>query len=92
MPYFKAQGPLAHEGFIHLFSLCVFFIYAAISFVPTPGNGGAAESMFLRHISLSLAGYMLFWAVLVWRFCYYAFLHYGHFRHILKFHARKGQR
>lgn len=78
MPYFVLRAFGVHEGFIHLFSLCV-FIYAAISFIPTPGNGGAAESMFYAIFS-SLAGNMLFWAVLVWRFlCYYAFLIMGIF-------------
>lgn len=78
MPYFVLRAFGVHESFIHLFSLCV-FIYAAISFIPTPGNGGAAESMFYAIFS-SLAGNMLFWAVLVWRFlCYYAFLIMGIF-------------
>lgn len=78
MPYFVLRAFGVHESFFQLFSLCV-FIYAAISFIPTPGNSGAAESSFYAIFS-SLAGGMLFWAVLVWRFlCYYAFLAMGIF-------------
>lgn len=78
MPYFVLRAFGAQVSFIQLFSLCV-FIYAAISFVPTPGNSGAAESSFYLIFS-SLAGGMLFWAVIVWRFlCYYAFLVMGIF-------------
>ncbi|MBQ7802726.1 flippase-like domain-containing protein [Candidatus Saccharibacteria bacterium] len=49
-------------------------INAAISFIPTPGNAGAAEgSFFLVFETLSSGS--TFWAMLTWRFfSYYAFI------------------
>ncbi len=73
-----------HEGFIHLFSLCS-VICAAISFVPTPGNGGAAESSVSYAAALSsLAGKHAFLggALCGVSFATMLFSHYGHFRHI----------
>ena len=50
------------------------FIYSAITFIPTPGNSGAAEVSFYSVFSMLTSGYM-FWATLSWRFlCYYAFI------------------
>ena len=52
-------------------------IYAAITFIPTPGNAGAAEGTFYALFSV-LTGAYLFWAMLVWRFfCYYLFIIMG---------------
>ncbi len=52
-------------------------INAAISFVPTPGNAGAAEGSFYLVFSTLSSGYT-FWAMLVWRFfSYYLFIALG---------------
>ena len=52
-----------------------FFIYAAITIIPTPGGAGAAEaSFYLVFAELPDSG-LVFWAMLVWRFfCDYVFL------------------
>lgn len=42
------------------------YIYAAITFIPTPGNSGAAEGTFYALFAV-LGGY-LFWGMLLWRF------------------------
>ena len=54
-----------------------FFIYCAITIVPTPGNSGAAEgSFYLIFSQLDYSG--LFWGMLIWRFlCYYIFIIIG---------------
>ena len=59
-------------------SFCItVYIYAAVTFIPTPGNAGAAEGTFYALFSV-LTGAYLFWAMLVWRFfCYYLFLVMG---------------
>jgi len=45
-----------------------FFIYAAITIIPTPGGAGAAEaSFYLVFANLPETG-LVFWAMLVWRF------------------------
>ena len=52
-------------------------IYCAITYIPTPGNSGAAEASFFVLLS-SLNQDHLFWAMLIWRFfSYYAFLGIG---------------
>ncbi|MBQ6147723.1 flippase-like domain-containing protein [Candidatus Saccharibacteria bacterium] len=52
-------------------------IMAAISFVPTPGNAGAAEGSFYLVFSALSSGYT-FWAMITWRFfSYYLFIALG---------------
>lgn len=52
-------------------------IMAAVAFVPTPGNAGAAEGSFYLVFSSLSSGYT-FWAMLTWRFfSYYAFIALG---------------
>ena len=52
-------------------------IMAAVAFVPTPGNAGAAEGSFYLVFSALSSGYT-FWAMLTWRFfSYYAFIALG---------------
>ena len=49
-------------------TVATFFIYAAISVIPTPGGAGAAEaSFYLVFAGLPNSG-LVFWAMLVWRF------------------------
>ena len=52
-------------------------ITAAVYFVPTPGNAGAAEGTFYAVFSSLSSGYV-FWAMLIWRFfTYYAYIIIG---------------
>ena len=52
-------------------------IMAAVAFVPTPGNAGAAEGSFYLVFSALSSGYT-FWAMLTWRFfSYYIFIALG---------------
>ena len=76
LPFFVLRTFGGAATFIESFCICV-FIYAAISFAPTPGNSGAAEGSFYALFSSLTANY-LFWAMLVWRFfCYYSYLLIG---------------
>ncbi|MBQ3352912.1 flippase-like domain-containing protein [Candidatus Saccharibacteria bacterium] len=52
-------------------------VMAAVYFVPTPGNAGAAEGTFFLVFSALSSGYV-FWAMLVWRFfSYYIYIIIG---------------
>lgn len=52
-------------------------VMAAVYFVPTPGNAGAAEGTFYLVFSALSSGY-IFWAMLVWRFfSYYIYIIMG---------------
>lgn len=73
IPYFvvRACGITDVNWF---FSLCIcIFVYAAISFIPTPGNSGAAEVSFslLFTALASYPGVSQYWAMAYWRFCCY---------------------
>lgn len=76
IPYFVLSAFGGDLGFIKVLSMCV-FIYAAITFIPTPGNSGVAEgSFYLLFSGLETGG--LFWSMLIWRlFTYYAFISIG---------------
>ncbi len=65
------------------------FIYAAITFIPTPGNAGAAEVSFYAVFSMLTVGY-IFWAMLAWRFLtYYMFIICGLLLYLVKFLQNK---
>lgn len=52
-------------------------IYATITFIPTPGNAGAAEGSFYAIFSMLTEGFV-FWAMLTWRFfVFYLFIIVG---------------
>ena len=52
-------------------------VMAAVYFIPTPGNSGAAEGTFFLVFSALSSGYV-FWAMLVWRFfSYYIYIIMG---------------
>lgn len=52
-------------------------VTSAVSFVPTPGNAGAAEGTFYAVFSAVSSGYV-FWAMLFWRFfSYYSYIIMG---------------
>lgn len=87
MPYFALHAFGSTAGFLQLFCVTV-FIYSAITFIPTPGNSGAAEGSFYTVFS-TLSGGSLFWAMLVWRFfCYYLFLLIGLWLQVKKIFKR----
>ena len=76
IPYFVLHAFGGTTDFFTCFVTTV-AIYAAVTFVPTPGNAGAAETSFYQVFS-SLAGGRVFWAMLVWRFfTYYLFILFG---------------
>lgn len=76
MPYFVLRAFGNTLPFWEVFRSCV-FIYLCITFIPTPGNSGAAEGSFYALFSVLGQGH-LFWAMLVWRFfCYYSFIFMG---------------
>ncbi len=76
MPHYVLRAFGGAAGWFQSFCITV-YIYAAVTFIPTPGNAGAAEGTFYALFSV-LTGAYLFWAMLVWRFfCYYLFLVMG---------------
>ena len=73
MPFFVLRAFGNTLPFLDVFRSCV-YIYLCITFVPTPGNSGAAEGSFYMLFSVLDQG-RLFWAMLVWRmFCYYSYI------------------
>ena len=76
IPYFVLRafgGTLMYRS---VFSMMV-LIYCAITYIPTPGNSGAAEASFYALLS-TLNQSHLFWAMIIWRFfTFYAFLAIG---------------
>lgn len=76
VPYFVILAFGGEIGFLSCFVTTV-TIYAAITFIPTPGNAGAAEGVFYAVFSVLTSGY-IFWAMLTWRFfVFYSFIVYG---------------
>ena len=71
IPYFVLK---AFGGDMDFFRCCAttIAVKAAVYFVPTPGNSGAAEGTFYAVFSSLSTGYV-FWAMLVWRFFTYYF-------------------
>lgn len=54
-----------------------FYVYAAVTYIPTPGNMGVAEGAFYI-IFQALSGGVLFWGTLIWRFfTYYMYIILG---------------
>lgn len=79
IPYFVLSAFGAEIGFFACFATTT-AVTAAVYFIPTPGNAGAAEGTFYSVFSvLPVAGYV-FWAMLLWRFfVYYLWLLLGIF-------------
>lgn len=93
IPYFviKAFGINASWG--EMFAYCC-FIYAAVSFIPTPGNSGATEFSFATIFKTYLSSGYMFWGMIFWRFIsYYSLLIIGLiliiFQTILKSKSKK---
>lgn len=66
IPFFVVRAFGGNIGFIECFTMTV-AVMAAVYFIPTPGNAGAAEGTFYAVFSSLSTGY-IFWAMLVWRF------------------------
>ena len=63
-------------SWIDILTMC-FAVYAAVSYIPTPGNSGAAEISF-GLIFAVLSSEFLFWGTLLWRgLSYYITLLFG---------------
>lgn len=76
IPYFVVKAFGGEMSFAESFVITI-SIYAAITFIPTPGNAGAAESSFYLVFSMLTTGYT-FWAMMTWRFfTYYIFILFG---------------
>ncbi len=71
---------LVERGFIEwllIIQLCM-ILYAAISFIPTPGNSGAADLSFYVLFSIGLKSGLAFPAMVIWRILsYYSFIIIG---------------
>jgi uncharacterized protein (TIRG00374 family) len=70
-----------------------FLLYSAISFIPTPGNSGAADLSFFWLFSAGLSGGFAFPAMMTWRILsYYSFIIIGFiFAKSKKYSDRKKQ-
>ena len=76
LPFFVIHTFGGKINFFEALALTV-FIQSAVCMVPTPGNAGAAESLFFVIFSI-LGTAQTFWAMLVWRLlCYYSFIIIG---------------
>ncbi len=62
---------------LQIVQLCL-IIYAAVSFIPTPGNSGAADFSFYFLFSAAVSGGMVFPSMMTWRLIsYYSFIIIG---------------
>ena len=74
IPYFviRACGvPADNVNYFEIVCVCA-MVYAAISFIPTPGNSGAAEGISFTIIFSAVNGFASqYWTMAFWRFCCY---------------------
>ncbi len=76
IPYFVLRAFGGAMAWLPCFVTTV-AIYASVTFIPTPGNAGAAEGSFFAVFSALSSGY-IFWAMMAWRFfVYYIFIILG---------------
>lgn len=76
IPFFVITAFGGNVDYLSCFVITV-AVTAAVYFVPTPGNAGAAEGTFYFVFS-SLGGGYVFWAMLTWRFfSYYIYIIMG---------------
>lgn len=69
IPYFVLKACGQEPDFVTVVSMCL-VVNCAISFVPTPGNSGAAEGVFFI-VFASLSGGFLAWGTILWRVASY---------------------
>ena len=87
VPYFVLTAFGGNVGFFSCFLLTI-AVEAAVYFIPTPGNSGAAEGTFYIVFSALSTGYV-FWAMLFWRlYSYYIYIIMGPIIY-LKMHLEK---
>lgn len=72
IPYVAIKAAGMDVSYIQVTAMCV-YVYAAIAFIPTPGNSGGAEVSFTMIFTM-LSGGVLFWTMLLWRFAGYFFV------------------
>lgn len=90
IPYFVLKAFGGDMDFFRCLATTV-AVTAAVYFVPTPGNAGAAEGTFYAVFSSLSTGYV-FWAMLVWRFfTFYIYIITGPLIY-LRIHSEKKQR
>jgi uncharacterized protein (TIRG00374 family) len=76
IPFFVLKAFGGDAGYWTCFVTTI-AVMAAVYFIPTPGNAGAAEGTFFLVFSALSTGYV-FWAMLVWRFfSYYIYIIMG---------------
>ncbi len=66
IPYFVIRAFGGELDFFTCFCTTV-SIYATVTFIPTPGNMGAAEGTFYA-VFFAVSEGLIFWAMLIWRF------------------------
>ena len=81
MPYFTLMlfdaVPLSWEKWFEI-TRVTFFIYCAITIVPTPGNSGAADGTFYGLFGSVLMAGTLFTGMMIWRvFSFYSYILLG---------------
>lgn len=69
LPYVVLRVCGINADYFDTVCMC-FYVYSAITVVPTPGNAGAAEGAFYS-VFRPLSGGFLFWGTALWRFCVY---------------------
>jgi len=72
IPYFVVLASGGTASWFDVLTLTV-FTYAAIAFIPTPGNSGAAEFSFALIFTM-LSGGVIYWAMMFWRISSYYFV------------------
>ncbi len=91
IPYFVLRAFGGTMAWLPCFITTV-AIYATVTFIPTPGNAGAAEGSFFAVFSALSSGYV-FWAMMAWRFfVYYIFIILGAFIYISRWLGIKTKR
>ena len=87
IPYFVLSAFGGSINFWDAYFLTI-AVQAAVYFIPTPGNAGAAEGTFYIVFSSLSTGYV-FWAMMLWRFFeYYVYILLGPFIY-LSMHLEK---
>ncbi len=69
IPFFVILSLGIPVNYFEILALCV-FLYAAVAYIPTPGNSGGMEISFAILFSM-LVYYEVFWSMLLWRFASY---------------------
>lgn len=85
MPYFVIHAFGGTFGFMQSFVTTI-AIYTAITFIPTPGNSGAAEGSFYLVFSSLSDNIPTFYPMIIWRlFSYYSFVLLGALSYLVTF-------